>query len=75
MKKEEKTLTKEPLERYQHRMACPHMGYYENCYKHSGSGTFGGTPIHITCGCDGDCRRMKIWDTKHGYKGVEFELT
>ena len=67
--------TKEPQERFLHRVSCPNMGYYGNCYKHSGSGTFGdGGMYHITIGCNGDCRRMKIWDTKHGYKGMEFKL-
>ena len=68
-------LTKEPKERVMHRLKCPNMGYAGNCYKHSGSCAFGdGSVFHISRGCDGDCRRIKIWDTKHGYKGVEFKL-
>lgn len=68
-------LTKEPQERFLHRLSCPNMGYSCNCYKHSGRVAFGdGGFAHITMGCNGDCRRMKIWDTKHGYKGVEFKL-
>lgn len=68
-------LPKEPTERYLHRLSCPNMGYVGNCYKHSGSCAFGdGSFAHITMGCNGDCRRMKIWDTKHGFKGVEFKL-
>lgn len=68
-------LPKEPKARYLHRIACPNMGYSGNCYKHSDSGTFGdGTVFHISIGCDGNCRRMRKWDTKHGYKGVEFKL-
>ena len=68
-------LTKEPKERVMHRLTCPNMGYAGNCYKHSGSCAFGdGSFAHITMGCNSDCRRMKIWDTKHGYKGVEFKL-
>lgn len=70
-----KKLTKEPQERFLHRIECKSMGYTGNCYKHSGYGSFGdGGVFHITRGCDGDCRRMKIWDTKHGYKGVKFKL-
>jgi hypothetical protein len=68
-------LTKEPQERFLHRLECPNMGFGGNCYKHSGSCSFGdGSFAHITMGCNGDCRRMKIWDTKQGYKGVEFKL-
>lgn len=67
--------TKEPQERVAHRLACHDMGYSGNCYKKSGFGSMGdGTFFHITRSCDGDCRRMKIWDTKHGFKGVQFKL-
>jgi hypothetical protein len=67
--------TKEPQERFLHRVSCPNMGYSGNCYKRSGYGKLGdGSVFHISRGCDGDCRRMKIWDTKHGFKGVEFKL-
>jgi hypothetical protein len=31
-------------------------------------------PVHILMGCDGSCRRMKIFDNKHGYAGQEFEI-
>lgn len=64
---------KEPAERTIHRATCKHFGYCGNCMKKSGVFGIGGTYGHITMGCDGDCRRMKLWDTKHGYKGVEFK--
>ena len=68
-------LTKEPKERVEHRLTCPNMGCCGTCYEKSGSFAFGdGGFAHITIGCNGDCRRMKIWDTKHGFKGVEFKL-
>lgn len=68
-------LTKEPQERFLHRLSCPNIGYSGNCYKKSGSFALGdGGFAHITIGCDGDCRRMKIWDTQHCFKGVKFKL-
>lgn len=69
-------LPKEPQERFLHRRSCRNMGYSGICYKKSRFGALGnGERFHITLGCNGDCRRMKIWDTKHGYKGVDFALT
>lgn len=42
-----------------HRFNCKHF-HYENCMKKSGwYGSF-----HILMGCDGKCRRMKIYDNK-----------
>ena len=66
-----KKLPVEPLERMEHRMGCKHYSY-GNCYKRSG---YYGPHLHITMGCtpNCDCRRMKIFDTKHGLeKGVEY---
>lgn len=77
MKKEKTTKpkpVKEPAEREVYRATCKHYGYCGNCMKHSGYFGIGGSFGHITMGCDGNCRRMKLWDTKHGYKGVEFKL-
>lgn len=65
---------KEPAERMEHRVMCKHFGYYGNCYKHSGYFGIGGGVAHISMACNGKCRRMVIWDNKHGYKGVEFKL-
>lgn len=65
---------KEPVERTMYRMACKNIGYTGTCFKHSGYFGIGGGTAHISMGCDGNCRRMKLWDTKHGFKGVEFKL-
>ena len=67
-----KKLPVEPLERMEHRIVCKHYSY-GNCCKRSG---YYGPTLHITMGCtpNCDCRRMKIFDTKHGLeKGVEYE--
>lgn len=64
----------EPVERTAYRAVCKHCGYTGSCFKHSGYFGFGGGVAHITMACDGKCRRMVIWDNKHGYKGVEFKL-
>ena len=66
-----KKLPVESLERMEHRMGCKHYPY-GNCFKRSG---YYGPHLHITMGCtpNCDCRRMKIFDTKHGLeKGVEY---
>lgn len=66
-----KKLPLEPLERMEHRMGCKHYSY-GHCCKRSG---YYGPNLHITMGCtpNCDCRRMKIFDTKHGIeKGVEY---
>lgn len=73
-KEKEPKLPLEPPERTTHRATCKHCGYYGQCYKHSGYFGIGGTFGHITMACSGDCRRMKIWDTQHGYKGVKFKI-
>ena len=73
-KKEKKKLPPEPMERFEHRMRCKHYGYYGQCYKHSGYCGIGGGVAHITMACDGSCRRMKIWDTQHGLKGINFKI-
>ena len=67
-----KTLPIEPAERAWHREQCKHNSY-GNCCKRSG---WYGPNVHITIGCtpNCDCRRMKIFDTKHGLpKGVEYQ--
>ena len=66
--------TLEPIERFEHRIDCKFLGYSGICYKRSGSCQFGGALCHLSIGCDGGCRRMKMWDSKHGYKGIEFKL-
>lgn len=58
-------LQKEPSDRRDHRRACRNYGY-GHCYSRSG---WMGNGMHLTVGCDGDCRRMKIYDNKHGLKG------
>jgi len=68
MSKQQKK-AKEPIERMTHRHLCKYHGY-GSCYKRSGM--YG--PVHILMGCDGSCRRMKIFDNKHGYAGQEFEI-
>ena len=65
---------KEPVERTLYRMGCKSIGYTGTCFKHSGDFKMGDTVGHISMACDRNCRRMKLWDTKHGYKGVEFKL-
>lgn len=60
----------EPAARAFHRLECKHNGY-GICISQSG---YRGANCHITIACNGKCRRMKIWDTKHGYKGVEFKI-
>lgn len=62
--------TIEPADRAFHRLECKHNGY-GICILQSG---YRGKNCHITVACNGKCRRMKIWDTKHGYKGVEFKI-
>lgn len=67
-----KELPREPFERMEHRYTCKHHSF-GNCLKHSG---YYGPGVHILMGCtpNCDCRRMKIFDTKHGLtKGVEYE--
>lgn len=67
-----KKLPVEPTERAIHRFECKHYSY-GNCCKRSG---YYGPTLHITMGCtpNCDCRRMKIFDTKHGLpKGIEYE--
>lgn len=73
-KKEKPKPINEPIERFQHRLACKNLGYSGNCYKRSGWTSIGGGACHLSLGCNGECRRMKIWDTQHGFKGVEFKL-
>lgn len=62
--------TKEPIERIEYRERCKHQ-MYGNCTKHSG---YIGKGVHVLIGCTGECRRMKLWDSKHGYKDVEFDI-
>lgn len=65
---------KEPTERLLYRIGCKHIGYTGTCFKHSGYFGIGDGMAHISMGCNGKCRRMVLWDNKHGYKGVEFKL-
>lgn len=61
----------EPGDRAFHRATCKHNSY-GNCCKRSG---WYGPSVHITMGCTPNCgcRRMKIYDTKHGLeKGIEY---
>ena len=52
-------MARETNARMMHRFNCKHS-HYENCMKKSGwYGSF-----HILMGCDGECRRMKIYDNK-----------
>ena len=73
MKQSKKPL--EPVDRAMYRLACKHNSY-GNCCKRSG---YYGPQLHILMGCTPncanhlDCRRMKIYDTKHGLeKGIEY---
>lgn len=52
-------MARETKERMMHRFNCKHF-HYESCTKRSG---FYGS-CHILMGCDGKCRRMKIYDNK-----------
>ena len=55
----------EPAERFEHRMRCPALGSYNmSCYRRSGGGN--GFFIDMGCSPNAGCRRMKIFDTKHG---------
>ena len=55
----------EPVDRAMHRLACKHNSY-GNCMKRSG---WVGPGCHILMGCSANthCRRMVIFDNKHGY--------
>ena len=64
----------EPDDRYARRMSCRNLGMNGMCYKRSGSRICGNTIVHISLGCDGKCRRMKVWDNQNGYNGIEFDL-
>lgn len=69
---EKKEKTPEPIERFQHRMACKSLLTEGICALLSSK--YSGAKFHITLGCAGRCRRMKLWDSKHGYKDREFKL-
>lgn len=65
-------MIQEPHARFAHRMVCKHHSEFTNqCYKHSG---MIGRSVHITMACTGNCPRMKNWDAKNGFEGVEFKL-
>lgn len=61
----------EPIDRAIYRSQCRSYGYTGSCYKYSG---MYGPTLHITMACDGNCRRMKLYDSKNGLKGQEFKL-
>lgn len=64
----------EPRERTEHRLRCRNMGMDGNCYNLSRKTRGPGFMTHILMGCDGVCRRMKMWDAQNGYKGQKFKL-
>ena len=63
---EKKQLPKEPADRYAHRMTCKHISMGGSCMKRSG---WVSSTCHILMGCTANthCRRMVIFDNKHGY--------
>ena len=67
----EKQIYQEPEERIIYRLKCKNYGMYGICFKRSG---YIGGGCHITAGCTGKCRRMTMWDNKHGYAGIEFKI-
>ena len=52
-------MARETKERMAYRCKCKHFAY-EECMKKSGY--YGG--MHFLMGCDGNCRRMKIYDNR-----------
>lgn len=61
----------EPIDRAIYRTQCRNYGYTGSCYKHSG---YINATTHITMACNGQCRRMKLYDAKNGLKGQEFKI-
>ena len=61
----------EPFERSYYRYKCKHYAKEcGQCYMKSG----GNGKCNWDYNCDGECKRMKRYDSMHGYKNIKFKL-